>query len=418
MNFSFYQNNRKKFYEKIKPNSITVLFSGMVFQKTADANYPFEVNKNFYYLTGINQENVTLILVKGENFTQEYLFIDKNDEVLAKWVGRKLTVEEVKSLSGIDNVLYNENFTQTIYNLLNPHRRSTLLVDTIYLDLERRPDTEYHTKSLAFSDSIKHHYPELVIANAYPIIVALRMIKSAEEVEFIKASIETTKGALENVMKNIKPNLYEYQIETFFDQYIKYHGNKDHAFETICAAGKNATILHYVSNDAKALDSDMILFDLGCRTEFYISDISRTYPVNGKFTARQKEIYQIVLDTNKKCIEYAKPGLTWGELNKYANSLLIDGLKRIGKIKDDKELINYYWHSIGHSIGLDTHDPVIATLPLVEGMVITIEPGLYLEDEGIGIRIEDNILLTKSGAINLSSDIIKEISDIEKFMNK
>lgn len=416
MNISFYQNNRQKYFDKIKPNSITVLFSGMIFQKTADANYPFEVNKNFYYLTGVNQDNVALILVKGEDFTQEYLFIDRNDELQAKWVGSKLTVDEVKNLSGIEHVIYNEHFNQTLYNLLNPHRRTNLLIDSIYLDLERRPDVEYQTKSLSFSKMIKHNYPELTIANAYPIIVALRMIKSPEEVELIKASIATTKGALENVMKNLKPNLYEYQAESYFDQYIKFNGNKDHAFETICAGGKNATILHYVTNDAQVKDNDLLLFDLGCRTNFYISDISRTYPVNGKFTARQKEIYEVVLNVNKKCIAFAKPGLTWGELNKYANSLLVEGLKKLGKIKEDKELINYYWHSIGHSIGLDTHDPVIATMKLAEGMTITIEPGLYLEDEGIGIRIEDNILLTKDGAINLSSDIIKEISDIENFM--
>ena len=207
-------------------------------------------------------------------------------------------------------------------------------------------------------------------------------------------------------------------METYYDSYIKFNGQKVTSFETICATGKNATILHYVDNNSLINDNDLVLFDLGCCTDFYISDISRTYPANGKFTERQKQIYEIVLNCNKKCIEFLKPGLTWDEYNKYANSLLIEGLKNIGLIKEDKELIKYYWHSIGHSIGLDTHDPDIRNVKFEEGMLMTVEPGLYLEDEGIGIRIEDNILITKDGCINLSKDLIKEIDDIEKFMKK
>ena len=416
MKHTFYQTNRKNYLAEVNSNSITVLFSGSVFQQSADNYFPFAVNKNFYYLTGINQANVTLILVKGENYTDELLFIERNDELMAKWVGRKLTIEEVKATSGVDKVYYLEDFDKVLHNLLNPHRRSTLMTNTVYLDLERRQDLDYHHKGLRFGQQLRHDYPELDIKNAYHLIVSLRMIKTPEEVELIKASIDTTKHALEAVMKNIKPDLYEYQIESYFNQYIKFNGNKDIAFETICAAGKNATILHYVDNNTIAKADDLILFDLGCQTEFYISDISRTYPVSGKFSPRQAEVYQTVLEVNKKCIEFVKPGITWVEFNNYANSLLVEGLKKLGKIKEDKELVNYYWHSIGHSIGLDTHDPVIATMPLKENMVVTIEPGLYLEDEGIGIRIEDNVLLTKDKAINLSKDLIKEIKDIEAFM--
>lgn len=416
MKQAFFQNNRRHFFEKVKANSVTVLFSGNVYQSTADNFFPFEVNKNFYYLTGINQDKVTLLLVKGETFTKEYLFIEKNDELMAKWVGSKLTLAEVQSLSGIEKVLYLEDFHKILFNLLNPNRRSELIVDTVYIDLERRHEIEYKLPGMAFAEKVRKDYPEIRILNAYYPIVRLRMIKSEEEVALIKESIDTTKGALEHVLKNLKPNLYEYQIESYYDQYIKFHGHKDIAFETICATGKNAAILHYVTKDTLAKDGDLILFDLGCRTNFYISDISRTYPVNGKFTTRQKEVYEVVLECNKKCIEYARPGMTWNEFNNYANQILIEGLKKLGKIKEDKELINYYYHTIGHSTGLDTHDPVIAMTPLEEGMVITVEPGLYLEDEGIGIRIEDNILLTKDKAINLSKDIIKEVRDIEAFM--
>jgi Xaa-Pro aminopeptidase len=416
MKKEFYINSRKRYLDEANDCSITILFSGKTYQKTADQDFPFEVNKNFYYLTGINQADVTLLLVKNNNITREYLFIEENDDVLSKWVGMKLTIEEASNLSGIEEVLFKSEFSKKLFNILNPNRKTFYEIDTVYLDLERKDDPDYTNKATEFSHEVHKLYPDLFIRNAYLKIIHLRMIKTPEEVELIQKSIDTTKMALERVLKNIKPNMYEYQIETFYDSAIKYDGNKDKAFDTICAAGKNATILHYVDNNAVAKDGDLILFDLGCRTDFYVSDISRTYPVNKKFTKRQAEIYQIVLDTNKKCIEFLKPGLTWSEYNQYANSLLINGLKKLDLIKDDSELVNYYWHSIGHSIGLDTHDPVLSKFCIQEGMVLTVEPGLYLENEGIGIRIEDNVLITKTGAINLSKDIIKEIKDIEKYM--
>ena len=418
MNNQFYINNRKKFIDTIKDNSVTILFSGSTFQKTADQEYPFSVNRNFYYLTGINQPNVIFVLVKGINGIKEYLLIEENDPVLVKWVGFKLTKEEAKEISGIENILYLNSFDSLVFSLFNSSRKNYEELYYLYLDLERRNDPDYSTKALRYSKVISEKYPEVKIENAYKNIVRLRMNKSSEEIEKIQESIDVTKGALENVLKNIKPGLYEYQVETYYDSYIKFHGQKVTSFDTICATGKNATILHYVDNNTKIEDNDLVLFDLGCCTDFYISDISRTYPANGKFTERQKQIYNIVLNCNKKCIEFLKPGVTWDEFNKYANSLLIEGLKSIGLIQEDKELIKYYWHSIGHSTGLDTHDPDIRNVKFEEGMVVTVEPGLYLEDENIGIRIEDNVLITNDSCINLSKEIIKEVDEIEDFMKK
>ncbi|HHU56618.1 MAG TPA: aminopeptidase P family protein [Acholeplasmataceae bacterium] len=418
MNKQFFINNRLKYLQNIEDNSITVMFSGGLIPWTGDQDYTFEINKNFYYLTGINQENVIFVLVNGSNGVREYLFIEENDELTSKWVGKKLTIDEAKEISGIKEVLYLNEFNDLFFNILNGNRKIQDDIKNIYLDLERKNNKDYFSRSLNFCQEFRNNYPEIKVFNNYHIIVSLRMIKTAEEVEKIKESINTTKIALENVMRNLAPNLYEYQIETFFDSAIKYHGNKDKAFETICASGKNATILHYVKNDSVARDGDLILFDLGCRTNFYVSDISRTYPVNGKFTNRQKEVYQVVLECNKKCIQFLKPGVTWDEFNKYANNLLVEGLKKLGKINDESELTQYYWHSIGHFIGLDTHDPGLRNVPFKPGMVLTVEPGLYLEDENIGIRIEDNVLITEDGALNLSKDIIKEIEDIENFMKK
>lgn len=418
MTKEFYINNRKKYLNSVNDNSVTVLFSGKTIQKSCDQDYPFSVNRNFYYLTGINQDNVILVLVKGINGNKEYLLIEENDIVLSKWVGMKLTKEEASTITGIDNILYINNFDTLIHSLLNSSRKNNEELSYLYLDLERRSDVDYTSLALNFSEKIIRKYPEVKIENAYPKVVRLRMNKTSEEIAKMQESIDVTKGALENVLCNIKPGLYEYQIETYFDSYIKFHGQKKTSFETICATGKNATILHYVDNDTVIQDGDLVLFDLGCCTDYYISDISRTYPANGKFTERQKEIYEIVLNCNKKCIEFLKPGISWDEYNQYANKLLIEGLKSLGMIKEDKELRKYYWHSIGHSTGLDTHDPDNRNIKFEEGMVVTVEPGLYLEDEGIGIRIEDNVLITKDGCINLSSSIIKEISDIEDFMKK
>lgn len=418
MKQTFFCQNRANYLALLEPQSLVVLFSGMVMAKSADQDFPFEVNKNFYYLTGINQEEVILVLVKGVSNVSMHLFIAAVDPVQSKWVGGKLTQEQAKNASGIENVHVIEEFNNFIYAMLNPSRKTFEGINHVYLDLERRNHPLYQSAALSFANQIKEQYPELHLHNTYNQIVGLRMIKSEDEVDLIKESIATTLGGLENVMANIRPKMYEFQIQTFFDSYIKFVGNKEHSFETICAAGKNATVLHYTANDAKVNAKDCILLDLGCRTEFYVSDITRTYPVNGKFSSRQKAVYEAVLRVNEACIQFLKPGLTWDEFNQYASSLLIQELKNLGLIQEDHELKNYYWHSIGHMIGLDTHDPVLRHIPFASGMVMTVEPGIYIEEEGIGVRIEDNVLITETGAINLSADIIKQVADIEQLMKR
>lgn len=418
MKNEFYKGTRRKYIELLDDNSITVLFSGSLIQSSCDQDFPFEVNKNFYYLTGINQDDVTLVIAKSGNVIKEHLFIEKYDEMLSKWIGEKLTKEDAYELSGIENIYYLEDFQTEMFNLLNSNRKSFFDIENAYLDLERRNSIFYTSAGLRFSNELKENYPALKIKNAYNLIVSLRMVKTKDEVEEIQESIDVTKLALENIMRNIKPGLYEYQIESYFDSVIKFNGNKDTAFNTICAAGKNATILHYITNNKKVCDGELIQFDLGCRTNYYVSDISRSYPVSKKFTPRQAEVYEAVLDVNKRCIDFLKAGITWKEYNDYARDLLTEWLKKLGLITNDEDYINYYWHSIGHSIGLDTHDPSLANKKIPEGMVLTVEPGIYIAEEAIGIRIEDNILITKNGGINLSKDIIKEIKDIEKFMSE
>ena len=210
---------------------------------------------------------------------------------------------------------------------------------------------------------------------------------------------------------------YEYQLESYFDQAIKYHGGTGYAFPTIAASGGNATCLHYQENTDIAKNGDLILFDLGSSLNMYCADISRTFPVNGKFSERQKQIYNIVLGAQQHALNYTKPGITTKELNQKVIEYYAVELKKIGLINEDKEVIKYYYHGVSHHLGLDCHDLCEYT-PLEVGAIITCEPGLYIAEENIGIRIEDDILITEDGYINLSSQIIKTVEDIESYLNK
>ena len=260
-------------------------------------------------------------------------------------------------------------------------------------------------------------YPYLKIKNIYPKIIKLRTVKNDYELEKIKKAIDITKSGIEAMAKNIKPNMHEYEVEAYFDFEIKRLGASSHAFNTICASGKNATVLHYEDNNQVMKDGDLILFDLGAEFDYYCADISRTIPVNGKFTDRQKQIYSIVLLALKAVEEEAKPGLTLKDLNDVAKKVLSKGCMDIGLIDKEEELSKYYFHSVSHSLGLDTHDVWSADNKLEKGAIITNEPGLYIEEEGIGIRLENDLLIVEDGCINLSKHIPIEIDDIENLMN-
>ena len=292
MDKQFYTQNRENYFNKIENNSLSLFFSGLTYPKSADEDFEFEVNKNFYYLTGINQANVVLAIIKRET-PKTILFIEKNDPVLSKWVGRKLEKEEASEISGISEVRYRDEFEDFFFNLFNAHRNYEKKPEVLYLDLKRNKNPDLTSQEIIFSRKFKDDYPEISVKNAYDIVIGLRTIKRAEEIELIKESLKTTKGGLETLMKMSRPGIYEYQLESYFDQYIKMNGQKTHAFKTICASGKNAAILHYVKNNKVMEAGELVLFDLGARTDFYVSDISRTIPLTenslqdaGKFTKK------------------------------------------------------------------------------------------------------------------------------------
>ena len=256
----------------------------------------------------------------------------------------------------------------------------------------------------------------LNVNDCHDLIAKCRMVKQPEEIDEIKKAIHVTWQGIKALMDNIKPGLYEYQVESYFDQQIKFNGASGIAFKTIAASGVNGCVLHYHTNNTMINDNELVLFDLGAEYNLYKSDITRTIPANGKFTERQKLIYNIVLNGQKLVFSHIKPGITTKELNQILIDYYKVELKKIGLIEKDEDVFKYYFHGVSHHLGLDTHDVALREKPLTAGCIITVEPGLYILEEGIGIRIEDDALVTEDGVINLSSEIIKEVSDIENYM--
>ena len=409
MKKEFYKNNRNKLIDKIEDNSIVILFAGNAPKKTADEKYLFTPNRNFYYLTGIDEEDHILVLSKINGIEKEILFIKEVDEVREKWEGKTIRKEEVYDICEIENVQYLNSFNGFIEKeLLNSESLN------LYLDLEKG------NFSYNFLSEIKDKYFNINIKNIFSEIAKLRLIKDEEEINRMRKAISITIEGVKELMKNSKEGMREYELEAYFDFVCKKNGVKDFAFKTIAAAGKNATVLHYVTNDSKLKDGDLILFDLGAQYKYYNGDISRTFPINGKFTERQKEVYNSVLYVNKRIIEEMKPGVKFLELNALAKSLIAKECIKLGLIESEKDVDKYYYHSIGHSLGLDTHDVELRNrdVTLQAGMVYTVEPGIYIEEEGIGIRIEDDILITEDGNEVLTKDMIKTVDEIEEFMNR
>jgi len=413
MNKDFYVNTRKKIMDNVQDNSLFILFSGKAPHRSADADYDFIVNKNFFYMVGIEREKFILLIEKRNNELKETLFIDKVSPIEEKWTGFRMKEDEARSISGIENIKAVKDFNTYINTVLF---NGDFL--NIYLDLERQAWDADETISFKFAKDITDRYPHINIYNSYNIIAKSRMIKEKEEIEMIRKAIEITNQGIRKMMENSKPGMMEYQLEAYFDFEIKTLGAKRHAFKTIAASGKNGIVLHYGENNCEMKDGDLILFDLGAEYNNYCADISRTFPVNGKFTERQKEIYNIVLKSQLETIKAVEPGIPYKELNNVTRRVLIEECKKIGLIKEDEEISKYYYHGVSHYLGLDTHDVGDRNVNLQPGMVLTIEPGLYIEEEGIGIRIEDNVVVTEDGCEVLSKDIIKTVEEIEALMNK
>ncbi len=372
------------------------------------------VSRDFFYLTGIDRENMALLLVKRNEGVEVQLFIEKPDPTVEKWMGKRMSVKEAKAKSQIDNIKFMESLDNEI--LLNINRRC---IEKMYFLQNEFNLSQNKGLNIRKAQEYRTHFPTIEIQNLYSIIGTLRMQKDSDEVTKVEKAIEMTKNGLNEVLKVLKPGLYEYQVQATYEYSIKYQGSIKPSFPTIAGAGYNGTMLHYGTNRDMIHDGDLILLDLGAMYEGYCSDITRTYPANGKFTPRQKQIYDIVLKANQRVRDEARPGLTPFDLNEICKEVLANGLIEIGLIEKPEELAKYYMHGVSHHLGLDVHDVTIASnAKLRPGAIISNEPGLYIEEEAIGIRIEDDLLITEDGCRVLSQDIMRTTEEIEAYMQE
>ncbi len=409
---NFVENNRRIFADKLKDNSIAVIFCGKVKTKLGDEKYPFTPNRNFYYLTAIDKPNLALMIVKKDNAVSTTIFTERFDEVKAQGGGPVITGKECESISAVTSYRYLDEFDEVIgEKIFNGH------TENIYLDLENRSFSFEKTEAIMLANRIMKQYPGLNIIDCHNILAKMRHLKTDIEVEKIKKAIDITAKGIDAMLKNTRAGMFEYEIEAYFDFELKKAGVKDFAFKSIAASGANATVLHYSENNCKTADNDLILLDVGAQYDYYNGDITRTFPVNGKFTTRQKQLYDIVLGGNRLIVNTIKPGIPFKSLNETLKAYYAAELKKIGLIKNDDEVSKYYYHGVSHMLGLETHDVGRHNEGLLEaGMVLTVEPGLYIEQESIGIRIEDDVLVTDNGCIVLSPDIPRTTEEIEAVM--
>lgn len=409
-----FENNRNKLKNILEVNELFILFSGNAPCKRGDEYYPFSPDRNFYYFTGIEEENCIFLTITTEQASPQTttLYIPRPNGVMAKWVGENISTDEAKEISGISDIKYIDQFEDDLSSIIFRN-----YVNHIYLDLERRNINDGLTNSLKISATIRENYPSIRISNSFLLCSNFRVTKENWEIERIRKAVDITEDAFLHMIKNTKADMMEYEIESYFDFTLKNKGVRHKAFNTIVAGGERGCILHYGKNNALAKDGDLVLVDAGASYKWYAGDITRTYPVNGKFSEKQKLVYEIVLEAQKKVIDAIAPDVLYTTLNEIVKKHYFTELKKIGLIETFDEVANYYYHNIGHFMGLETHDvgKTIGT-KLQKNMVLTVEPGLYIKEWAIGIRIEDDVLVTENGAEVLTKKLPKTVAEIEEYM--
>lgn len=415
-----YKRRRDKLLRKLSNNSIGILFSSEYKTRSNDTQYPYRQNSNFYYLTGFKEDNSALVFVKTNDITKIILFVQKKDETLELWNGKRLGEIEARKKFLLDEVCIIDDLDKRLKEFAKSANK-------LYFDLDSK-DKRVKKFKKNITDSAKYK-------NISQIIYRMRLIKSDAEIELIKKAIGITKKAHHKAMEFKKHGKNEYELQAEIEYIFKKHGAYSDAYTSIVAGGNSANTLHYISNDKSLQHNELILIDAGCEYDCYASDITRCIPVGGKFTPAQRELYNMVLEVQVEIIEMIKPGVKRSELHKRSEELLCEGMVKLGIIEGKcKKLLKkqrhkkYYPHGIGHWMGLDVHDEAPykdkkgKEIPLKKGMVLTIEPGIYIDKNdnsvpekyrGIGIRIEDNILVTLKGHKNLSKKIAKSVEAIE-----
>lgn len=419
-----YINNRKNYLDKVNQNSTSVFVSNEFMPTNADETLHFVQNTNLLYLTGIDQEETFLILAPNfpDKKMREILFIKETSEEISIWEGNKLTKKEAQEISGIKTVMWNNNF-ENILNLILAESNE------IYLDKNEhiRSSTKIQTPQDRFILDIQRRYSSYKIKRSYPILSDLRMIKNKTEINLIQKACEITEKGFRRILGYVQPDIWEFDIEAeFIHDFIK-NRSKGFAYQPIIATGINACSLHYNENKTQCKSGELILMDVAAEYANYKSDMTRTIPVNGKFTNRQLEIYNAVLNVKNEATNILRPGISINDYHKEVGKIMESELIKI-KLIDKVDVKNqdpknplfkkYFMHGTSHHIGLDVHDVGNFYVDLKPGNVFTVEPGIYIREEKIGVRLEDNILIGDNDNINLMENIPILPNEIEDIMNK
>lgn len=418
----FFLANRKRLSKKLKPGSIALLFANYQMPRNGDQYHSYRQNSDFFYLTGIEQEKSILLLTPdaATNELKEVLFILRSNKLLEIWEGHKHTIEEASEISGISYIKLIDDFEDVLHSLTGDAKH-------IYLNVPEPPkfNPEIASRDADYANKLKEKYPLHSFERMAPIMQELRLTKSETEIGLIKEAINITDHAFRNVLSGVKPGMKEYEIEAIIGYEFIRHGAAGHAYAPIVASGKNACVLHYTENDNQINKEDLILMDFGAEYANYAADLSRTIPADGKFSKRQRGLY----DANLRVFKYARslmvPGATINSFHKKVCEMWQEEHIKLGlytkdqtkKPKKENELwFEYYMHGTSHFMGLDVHDPGSKEIVFKPGMILTCEPGIYIAKEGIGIRIENDILITKEGNIDLMQNIPIDPEEIESLM--
>jgi len=406
-----FQQHRTRLYETLPEGSLVICYAGVPVHTNEDDYYNFEANSQFFYLTGLERENMAFLAAKAGGAVAEMLFIEEADPLHERWTGKMPTKEDAKQVSGIEDIRYVDSLPAAIGRYMGRYN-----IEYAYFDLYRcgmgDPDDYNTVKAREFA----RLYPAVTLRDLHKACVPLRECKDEDEIDRVRSAVDITRQGLERVMNTLKPGMTEYQAQANFEFICKALGATRFAFNTISAAGKNGCMMHYNTNREVIRPGSLLLMDLGAKYGNYCSDITRTFPASGEYSPRQREIYNLVLKANRAVAEAARPGITLKDLNDLAKAVLGEGLVALGLIADAGEVGKYYMHSVSHSIGIDCHDAAFVGDVLQPGWIISDEPGLYIDEEEIGIRIEDDLLITENGCEVLSRDILKDPDEIERFM--
>ena len=419
-----YIKNREKFTSSMESNTLAVFNSNDIFPISADSTMPFEQHRDILHLSGVDQEESILVLFPDSSNPKhkEVLFLKETSELIAIWEGEKLDKKNAFEVSGIKTVYWLQDFPVIFKQMMSE-------ADGIYLNTNEhlRAKTEVETREDRFIKKIKSDYPAHKTYKSAPRMHKIRSVKDPIEIELMQRACNITKAGINRLLKYIKPGVWEHHIEAELVHEFIMNSSKGFAYTPIIASGKNACVLHYIENNKECKDGDVILLDVGAEYANYASDLTRCIPVNGRFTDRQKEVYNAVLHVKKESEKLLVPGVMMADYHKQVGHLMEEQLVNLKLISlDDIKNQNpdwpaykkYFMHGTSHFIGLDTHDVGLWNEPIEAGMVFTCEPGIYIPEEGLGIRLEDDLVVQQSGSpFNLMSDIPLEVEEIEDAMN-